>query len=124
MKVFVYWNLHKGLWSVKALSGPDKGRVVARVDKLTLANVTTRVSEAGRQRVLRERKKNVHAGIVGYTTITASFEDDLIQSKGRQITYNPYKNSTFVYMDGSEFHSADWAVLTPWRRVYTLGLPA
>lgn len=119
MRVFVYWNLHKGLWSVKALSGPNKGKVVARVDKITLANVTGRVSQAGRLRVLREGRKNVHAGIVGDTTITTSFQDDLIQSKGRQVTYNPYKFETFVYMDGSEFQGSDWAVLTD-RRVFAV----
>ncbi len=65
MKVFVYWNLHRGMWSVKALEGPDKGRVIARVDTVLLRDVTGKVSQAGRQRVLKERKKNVHAGLVG-----------------------------------------------------------
>lgn len=65
MKVFVYWNLHRGLWSVKALEGAQKGRVIARLGHLGLEDCEFKVSEAGRQRVLREGRKNVHAGIVG-----------------------------------------------------------
>ena len=65
MKVFVYYNLNKFLWSVKSLDGPTKGRVIAHADKLLLRDITYEVSEAGRQRVLREKRKNVHAGIVG-----------------------------------------------------------
>jgi hypothetical protein len=65
VRVFVYWNLHRKCWSVRAEQGPDKGRVIAHTDHLTLANVQFRVSEAGRQRVLREGRKNVHAGCVG-----------------------------------------------------------
>jgi hypothetical protein len=65
MKVFVYFNLHKKVWSVKALEGPNKGRVVAHRNALSLYHCTFKVSEAGRQRVIREQRKNVHAGIVG-----------------------------------------------------------
>ena len=65
MRVFVYWNLHKKLWSIKALEGPDKGRVIARSSSVILTDAHGQVSEAGRQRVLREDRKNVHAGIVG-----------------------------------------------------------
>lgn len=119
MKVFVYWNLHKKLWSVKALEGPQKGKVIDRVSQITLANVEGKVSEAGRQRVLREDRKNVHAGLVGYTAITASFEDDLIVGIGDTITYNPRKYTSFVHtVDESTFEGSYWAVLTPDRKVY------
>ena len=65
MKVFVYFNLHRKLFSVKALEGPDKGKVIGHTTYLWLKDVTFKVSEAGRQRVLREKRKNVHAGVVG-----------------------------------------------------------
>ena len=65
MKVFVYYNLHKKLWSVKALEGPQKGRVITRSWYVTLLDAKPRVSQAGRNRVLREKRKNVHAGLVG-----------------------------------------------------------
>lgn len=29
MRVFIYWNLHRKCWSIKALEGAFKGRVLA-----------------------------------------------------------------------------------------------
>jgi hypothetical protein len=102
LKAFVYFNLHRKCFSIKALEGPNKGRVVAHREDVLLFNGTFKVSEAGRQRVLRERKKNVHAGVVGewdetgidLTTI------DRIHSMATPITYNPYKYNTFVHLYG------------------------
>ncbi|AOT25010.1 hypothetical protein PBI_KALPINE_91 [Mycobacterium phage Kalpine] len=116
MKVFVYWNLHRGMWSVKALTGPNKGRVVYRSNgPIVLRNVTGKVSEAGRQRVLREGKKNVHAGIVGEWVTGDSVDLDVT---ARLVTYNPRKYETFVYSDDeTPFPGADIAVMTH-KRVY------
>jgi len=102
MKVFVYFNLHRKCFSIKALEGANKGRVVAHSDKVLVFDATFKVSEAGRQRVLRERKKNVHAGVVGHWI--GSIDDELtierIVYNGTPITYNPYKYNTFVHLYG------------------------
>jgi hypothetical protein len=102
MKVYVYFNLHRKCFSIKALEGPKKGRVVAHRDKVLLYGGTFKVSEAGRQRVLRERKKNVHAGVVGIwdETGTDLISIDRVNTIGRPVTYNPYKYNTFVYLYG------------------------
>lgn len=97
MKVFVYYNLHKLCWSVKALEGENKGRVVLHTQAILLTNAQGRVSEAGRQRVIREQRKNVHAGIVGYVDLndlTKGFDSPL--DEWVEFTYNPYKFSSFV----------------------------
>jgi hypothetical protein len=104
MKVFCYFNLHRKCFSIKALEGPNKGRVVAHRDDVLLFDCVFKVSEAGRQRVLRERKKNVHAGVVGEWDETGT---DLITiarvtTIGRPVTYNPYKYNTFVYLYGQQ----------------------
>ena len=91
MKVFIYFNLRKKLWSVKALQGPDRGRVIKHCDSFTLEHAQFKVSESGRQRVLREKRKNVHAGIVGIWC-GAHGSGHLENS----VTYNPYKYNTFV----------------------------
>lgn len=65
MKVFVYFNLNKLCLSVRAVGGPHAGLVVAHARAVQLDRATFKVSQAGRARVLRERSKNVHAGIVG-----------------------------------------------------------
>jgi hypothetical protein len=94
MRVFVYYNLHKHVWSVKALEGDDKGRVIAHRTDVVLLNAKPRVSEAGRQRVIREKRKNVHAGLVGDWT-----DQKIVQFEGDAITYNPYKYRGFVCKD-------------------------
>lgn len=67
MKCFIYRNLRRRYYpfSIKALEGPYKGKVVAYAPVLVLENVTFSVSQAGRQRVLDTGRKNVHAGIIG-----------------------------------------------------------
>lgn len=96
MRVFVYWNLHKGKWSVKAMEGENKGRVIARVDGIALKNASFRVSRAGRERVIREQRKNVHAGVVGKLMVGEDFFGTT------QVTYNPYKYTTFVNKDNPD----------------------
>lgn len=103
MRVFVYFNLHKKLWSVKALEGADKGRVIAHKRMLTLANATPRVSEKGRQRVLQERRKNVHAGIVGDWDVVG--EDINLPADRKylgRLYYNPY------YVKAFQLENKDW----------------
>ncbi len=90
MKVFVYWNLHKNLWSVKSLEGSSKGKVIARLSSVNLKNCFFKVSEAGRQKVIQTKQKNVHAGVVGYLT------EEIPENLYNLVTYNPYKYSSFV----------------------------
>jgi hypothetical protein len=119
--VEVYRNLHKDCWSVR----DSKTRlVISHVDYIHLQNATLVVRPAGREKVLREKRKNVHAFIKG--TVAAcpknsgqmncryieSFEREPwpIESRAaspilsvscpntdaKQITYNPYRNESFV----------------------------
>ena len=90
MKVFVYFNLHRKCFSVKALEGVNKGRVIKHAFFVALENVTFKVSETGRQRVLLEKRKNVHAGVVG--TLVPSLDTVC----NERVTYNPYKGSNFT----------------------------
>ena len=58
---------------------------------MPLLDAQFKVSEKGRQRVLREKKKNVHAYVVG--TWESEFEPNF---PIKVATYNPYKYSSFV----------------------------
>ena len=101
MRCFVYFNLHRKCFSIKALEGPDKGRVIAHSSGVLLFDCTFKVSEAGRQRVLRERKKNVHAGVVGlWLDDEVDGTYDRVLRYGSAITYNPYKYDSFVHLYG------------------------
>ena len=95
---FVYYNLHKHCWSVKDVATQ---KVVAHLHSLVMYNSIPKVSEAGRQRVLRERKKNVHAGFEGYIDLRDP-EWMWEHVHGRPVTYNPYKNTGFVWKDEGE----------------------
>lgn len=115
MKVYVYFNLHKRCWSVKALEGAQKGRVIAHEDFVILRDVVGKVSEAGRQRVLRERKKNVHAGMVG-EWVPEIDESNATNGDAwlvpEMVTYNPYKYDSFVYTrTGERFDGAPYLLM-------------
>jgi hypothetical protein len=56
MKVFIYWNLHKLCWSVR---DQQTRRVFDHVTSVVLRDCKFKVSEAGRQRVLREKQKKI-----------------------------------------------------------------
>ena len=119
MKVFVYWNLHLGCWSVKDIEpgSPTYGRVIGRYAYVLLRDVVGKVSEAGRQRVLAERRKNVHAGIVGQLAYAMDTPIESVKL-ARRVTYNPYRYREFVYADDeSPFGGAALAYLTDDRAV-------
>ena len=102
MKVFIYFNLHRKCWSIKALEGDQKGRVIRHAMSFVVTNCKLKVSEAGRQRVLREKRKNVHAGIVG-TLFWADHGAKAAEGWGSQmLSYNPYKGATFFDVSTGE----------------------
>lgn len=88
LRVFVYYNSRKKCWSVKDVC---TNKVVASVDCITLRSPKYKVSEKGRERVLKEGKKNVHAGIEG---IVSPLGDEPFRVQ--RVTYSPQKNKTFV----------------------------
>ncbi len=88
MKVDVYRNLHRKCWSVR---NTKTGRVIQHLDELVLTNTTFHVHEAGRQKVLRTKQKNVHAFIRGSLAETINL--DTIWKKAQ---YNPYTMNCFT----------------------------
>lgn len=101
--VEVYRNLNrKGLWfSFRSL---DTRRVIDRIDlkagdTACLRNVIFKVSEAGRKRVLREKRKNVHALIRGEPWPMPNIE--IFRHRYSHLTpvkvkYDPYKAPHFI----------------------------
>ena len=121
MKVDVYFNLHRKLFSIRACEGPNKGRVIAHRETVTLLQPEFKVSQAGRARVLREGRKNVHATVRGTWIYHEHIEnyrsqvENRCKKRGVEITYNPYKMSSFSYWNDlgelHGFHHADAAFL-------------
>lgn len=92
LKVFVYFNIRKKCFSVKALEGKYAGLVVLHTDNLAVSDVNFFVSEKRRQKVLDKKCKNVHAGAVGHLELNKTLEEEV-----ELVTYNPYLYSTFVF---------------------------
>lgn len=89
--VQIYRNLNNGMMSIQAkVNGAWK--VVGHVDYLVLEGVSFVVRESGRQRVIREGQKNVHAFACG--VLIAQFQPDL--NCPIVLAYNPYHSPDFV----------------------------
>jgi len=106
-KVFVYFNLHKNVFSLQSRNKENYGLVLGHADHVILKNAKFVVRPKGRERVLKEKKKNVHAGVVGCLVDAVG-----TNNTSKAITYNPYKYSTFVVRDTEQpIEQAEYAVL-------------
>lgn len=98
MRVQAYWNLHRHCFSVVALEGEHKGRVIAHLPEVRLADARFTVRPSGRERVRREGRKNVHAFVRG------RWQQSVPNVIRVCVTYNPYKHDTFVLAHGGSAH--------------------
>ena len=87
--VKVYKNLHNHKLSIQ-----QDGKVVCHANGVILENVSFKVSEAGRQRVIKTRQKSVNAFIVGRVVGFCA-----TPHQGKLISYNPYKLPYFYHKD-------------------------
>jgi hypothetical protein len=92
MRVQVYWNIRKRVWSIK---DKKKQKVIDHKDSLSLSNCKFIVQQGGRERVLKEKQKNIHAFVEG------DIENDT-KDLTTQVTYNPYRDTTFIKKDTKE----------------------
>ena len=117
MKVEVYRNLHKNCWSVR---DTKTGRVIQHRPSIAIRDAKLVVRPAGRAKVLREQRKNVHAFVRGEIAEPQRMVQELLQAIDReqplrpteQISYNPYKHDSFVYTDsGDPVYDIDYIYL-------------
>lgn len=93
-RVEIYKNLHNGLFSIR-----QNGLVVGHAKSFHITDVSFKVSNAGRQRVLKEKQKNIHAFIcgrllqVGCISDNNSFQRAAVEKQA--IKYNPYTAGQF-----------------------------
>jgi|ETNmetMinimDraft_26_1059896.scaffolds.fasta_scaffold90658_3 hypothetical protein len=125
-KSYFYFNLHKRVWSLMV-----RGRVVSHATDVYARNVEFRVRPAGRARVLREGRKNVHAFAVADWASVASDGVSLTPVRvgaddWEEVSYNPFRSDKFHRkIDGKPVRGAAEAVLTlkgGRGRVYARGL--
>ena len=111
MKVEVYKNLHKNCWSVR---DNKTGKVIDHVRNIHIKDATLVVRPAGRERVLREQRKNVHAFVKGEINTVGGVPINICE-----VVYNPYKHTTFIEkVSGNPIHNAKNVFLTSLGNVY------
>ena len=83
---------------VNSIIKPGKGwRLLTHSTDVILRNAKCKVYESGRQRVIRERKKYVHAYIEGELIGTTP-----VQHTRLKLTYNPFKAGHFHWTDSPQ----------------------
>lgn len=135
-RVEVYRNLNNGMWSVR-----QEGKIIFHCNRLVLRDARYRVQDAGRERVRKEGRKNVHAYISGYLSNVRGYHretKDLPKDKDgclrdARVSYNPYTDEHFMCptRDGKNrmlIWSSDWCdlwiddqqtnVLAIWEELY------
>ena len=93
MRVRVYYNLTKNIWSIQK-QVPGKGwRVAGHLERLAINNVKTVVNDYGQQQTRTEGKKYVHAFLEG-DICTCAFK---VTPSHRRIRYEPNADDTFMW---------------------------
>lgn len=112
-RVEVYFNLHKKVWSVRSCK---TGKVIKHAPFVQIANPTFVVRPAGREKVRKEKRKNVHAFVRGLLVPSSTMH--FRTGERIQVTYNPYKHDTFVnVLTGEAVTEGRDAILTATREV-------
>mgnify|MGYP006449603699 CR=1 FL=1 len=91
----------------------DSTQPIAHYSKVKVRNVRFHVNENGRQQVVEQQQKNVHAFVKGYFPEDVDDSLEEIALKLVHISYNPYKAGFFYRKDNvNPVHTADYAVVT------------
>ena len=110
MRVRVYWNLHKKIWSIQCCK---TNNVVAHAQTVQLDNAKFVVRKAGQRKVRETGQKNVHAFAVGELRNNRPDKPMLkynFYHECDQVTYNPHTMDTFGYIhsedpvDAEDYH--------------------
>ena len=88
---YLYRNLRTNSFSLTYHT-----KVVQHPTSIVMIDVVFNVSDKGRQRVLKERVKNVHAKL-GFKSFNVI--EDIDVSDKVEVYYNPYLNENFIIKD-------------------------
>jgi hypothetical protein len=114
MRVEVYFNLHKKTFSVRSAKS---GKVLLHTDEVHIENPEFVVRQSGRNRVLSEGRKNVHAFVRGDATFFRYTNRPMLDT----LTYNPYRYASFVDKQTEEpVYKASRAWLTVTDKIPTI----
>ena len=98
-KVWVYKNLNlsdKLGYPIFSIMDVSTNKVIGHERNLMLKDCVLKVRQGGMERVREEKRKNVHAGVVGFLS------EEQPHVLPISITYNPYKYNSFVKKESEE----------------------
>lgn len=96
----VYFNLHKNCFSIRDYKS---NLVVAHAESVIIKNAYFRVRENGRQRVIRERQKNIHAFVEGIYVNERTIKTKVKSMKLNPGYYNPYITEKFIDLKTGQY---------------------
>jgi len=118
-KVMVYYNLHKHTFSIQ-----KSGLVVLHADFVVLSDVEFRVRKGGKEKVRKEKSKNVHAFVIGTLGDYCEYPCEEIPNLdgGDVVSYNPYVNDSFVIKSTQEpiYQASQVALVNRSNKIYLL----
>lgn len=94
-RVRVYRNLNNGQYSVVALNGPYKGLVLGYAPAIGIRDVTLRVSDKTRNKVVREGVRTVHAWCEGHYITCSDQPPHAYTASKLRVTYMPFIKAHF-----------------------------
>jgi hypothetical protein len=92
MRNFVYWNIYDKVFTVQ---NRETGRVRRHTPNITLRDVDFEIDQKERERMLRENRKTLHAGVRGEIIPT----DPENLEGWTQVIYDPGRHTTFVTIE-------------------------
>lgn len=105
-RVAVYKNLHRGAWSVRAINGPFKGKVVAHAERVGLVHAHMHVNERAQRRIAAGAAREVHAWVIGTL-------GNVVLTAPTRLTYRPHQRPAFFLADtGSAVWTAPAVLFT------------
>jgi len=146
MRVMIYYNLNRYVWSIRALEGPYKGLVIAHAKQVILSGGVPKVCESMRQRSIQQQRRSLHAGLQGELvywqadprtpTVSGRTADALRQNTrwpakaaklletatthGQRVTYRPFKAGYFMNPETEQpIALQQWTVFCADRKTYT-----
>lgn len=103
-RVAVYKNLHKGAWSIRALDGPHKGKVIAHAEVVGLRDSAMHVGVAAQQRIASGAQREVHAWVVGRLA-------EITLDQPARLVYRPHERPEFYLLETGRTVQTATAVL-------------
>jgi len=98
-RIDVYYNLHKGGFSIRSSDkrNPNYNKVVAYASSLSLINCEFKVSQAGLQKIRKNKRKAVCAFVRGYFAEATGDRNEM-----REVYFNPYTTEQFLDVENKE----------------------